>query len=184
MRILIGLLLVLGVGAEEFDYRVLATKKTSTMEKEMNEAAEEGYVFGSAMGGSSAIGGSELIVVMKKPAGTNGATPRKYLVLATTKTSTMEKELQAAGEEGFAFCEQTVFSSTFGRLEVAVILERDPARQAGRIEYKVLATTKTSTMEKELREAGAEGFGLLGMAVGKTVFGGKEVISILARGEK
>ena len=31
--------------AQRVDYRVLATNKTSTMEKELNDAAEAGFVF-------------------------------------------------------------------------------------------------------------------------------------------
>src|SRR5262249_9049012 len=47
-----------------FEYRVLATSKTSTMEKEMNEAAEAGFRFRSVMGGETAVGGSEVVAVM------------------------------------------------------------------------------------------------------------------------
>ena len=48
-------------------------------------------------------------------------------------------------------------------------------------EYKLLATNKTSTMQKELQEAGTAGFQFIGVTVGKSAFGGKEVISILRR---
>jgi len=165
------------------DYRVLATTKTSTMEKELNQAAADGFVFGGAMGGESAFGGSEVITVMTK----NSAVPstgRKYKLVATSKTSTMQKELNQAGEEGFFYCGQTVFSSTFGGKEVAVILELNPDSKAGKITYKLAATSKTSTMEKELRQAGEDGFKFLGVVVGKTAFGGNELISILYKSEK
>jgi hypothetical protein len=166
----------------KFDYKVLATSKTSTMEKELNQAAAEGYVFGGAMGGESSFGGSEVITVMTKSAGT--PTPgRKYKLVATSKTSTMSKELNQAGEEGFAYCGQTVFESTFGGKEVAVILEMNPESKAKRIEYKLLATSKTSTMEKELKQAGDANFKFHGVVIGKTAFGGKEVISILSKSE-
>ena len=48
------------------EYRVLATSKTSTMEKELNEAAAAGYRFSKAMGGKSANRGQEVIVAMVK----------------------------------------------------------------------------------------------------------------------
>ena len=41
---------------------------------------------------------------------------------------------------------------------MAVILERDVEVKAKRIEYKLLATSRTSTMEKELRQVGDAGF--------------------------
>ena len=102
-------------------------------------------------------------------------------VLATGKTSTMEKELQQAGDAGFEYRGQTVFKSTFGGKEVAVILERDKATAPARYRYHVVATNKTSTMEKELRQATAAGYEFVGMTVGKTLIGGEEVVSILRK---
>jgi hypothetical protein len=54
-----------------YDYRVLATSKTSTLEKEMNEAADAGFRFSFVMGGETAVGGSEGVAVL-----TNSARPR------------------------------------------------------------------------------------------------------------
>lgn len=172
------------VYAERFDYRLLATSKTSTMEKEMNNAAEEGFVFGGVMGGETSVGGKEVVVVMMKNQDTPGD-KKKYFLLATSKTGTMQKELQQAGDEGFQYCGQTVFQSAFGGREVSVILERNLTNPSTkRIEFKLLATSKTSTMEKEMREAGEAGFHFLGVLVGKTAVGGKEIVSILQRFER
>lgn len=170
---------ILPAAAQQIDYRLLATTRTSTMEKEMNQAAEAGYEYRASMGGESAFGGKEVLVVMAKSAGQSQSLKR-YKLLATRKTSTMQKELNAAAQEGFLYRGQTIFESTFGGREVAVILERDassPARET----YKLLATSRTSTMEKELRQAGQEGFVLAGMTVGETSFGGNEVLCILKK---
>lgn len=80
------LLLPFILTSADFDYRVLATSKTSTMEKEMNEAADAGFRFVSVMGGSSAFGGKEVVVVMMKSVGTPDA-KRRYKLLATSKTA-------------------------------------------------------------------------------------------------
>lgn len=157
------------------DYRVLATSKTSTLEQEMNAAAEAGFRFAFVMGGETAVGGSEGVAVMSR-AGERGR--YSYKLLATTKTSTMQKELQEASDAGFEFRDQTVFKSRFGGEEVVCILERDKDAPARTYEYKLIATTKTSTLEKELREAGAAGYEALGMTVGKTALGGKELVAI------
>jgi len=45
-----------------------------------------------------------------------------------------------------------------------------------------VATTKTSTLQKELLEAGAAGYQIMGMTVAKTAFGGKELVAIVRRG--
>src|SRR4051794_18975881 len=50
----------------QIDYRVLATSKTSTMEKELNEAAVNGYRFSKLMGGRTANGGQEVAIAMLK----------------------------------------------------------------------------------------------------------------------
>ena len=163
----------------EIDYLLLAANRTSTMQKEMQEAAEAGYAFAGLMGGTTSFGGSEVVVVMQRLPGSN---PRfAYRLLATSKTSTMQKELQEAGEAGFSYLEQTVFSSTFGGEEAVVILERDKDLPPRPFEYQLLATKKTSTMQKELSEAGAAGFQFVGVTVASTAFGGEEVVAILRR---
>ena len=85
----------------------------------------------------------------------------------------------AAGS--FEYRGQTVFESTFGGKEVSVIMERNPAGEVKQFTYKLLATSKTSTMQKELQEAGDAGFRLLGMTVSKTALGGSELVSILRK---
>ncbi len=168
---------------DAFDYRVLATNKTSTMEKELNQAADAGYRMEKAMGGETAFGGSEVVVVMAKSKSEPGARGRyAYKLLATNKTSTMQKELQEVGIEGFDYRDQTVFNTAFGGNEVVVILELDRQRpNKVRFEYKLLATNRTSTMQKELQEAGDAGFKFVGVTVSKTAYGGKEVVSILRK---
>jgi len=161
------------------DYRVLATTKTSTMEKELNEAAEAGFRFQAVMGGDTAIGGNEVVAVVSRNGETKGRFA--YKLLATTKTSTMEKELQEAADAGFEYRGQTIFKSGFGGEEVICILERDKDSGSPRSQYKLLATTKTSTLQKELNDAGATGYQIMGMTVAKTAIGGKELVAILRR---
>jgi hypothetical protein len=51
-----------------YDYRVLATSCTSTMEKEMNEADSGGYGFLGVMGGETGVGGKEVVCLLRKAA--------------------------------------------------------------------------------------------------------------------
>jgi len=181
---LASLVLALGAGVATaqtpVQYKVLATLKTSTMEKELNQGADLGFRFQVVMGGETALSGSEVISVMSKTA---SSTPQyQYKLLATNKTSTMEKELQDAADLGYAYRGQTVFKSTFGGNEVVCILERDKnAPPTQRFEYRLLATTRTGTMEKELGEVGTGGYQIVGLTIGKTALGGKELVSITAR---
>jgi hypothetical protein len=165
-----------------FDFRVLATNKTSTMEKEMNEAAAAGYRFASVMGGETSFGGNEAVAVMTKKLDEEPMNGRyQYKLLATNKTSTMQKEMSEAGAAGFTYVGQTVFNSTFGGQEVVVIMERD--KEAGNISYDflLLATKRTGTMQKEMASSGKEGYEVVGMTVAKTAFAGSELVVILRR---
>lgn len=163
------------------DYRVLATSRTATMEREMNQAAEAGYRYAAVMGGETAVGGNEVVAVMMRPEG--GLEGRyQYRLLATNRTSTMERELRDAAEAGYEYRGQTVFQSTFGGREVVCILERrTDERPAGTSTYRLLATSRTSTLQKELQQAGAEGYEIVGMTVGRTAMGGNELVAILRR---
>ena len=165
-----------------YEYKLLATSMTHTMELELNRAAEDGYRFQTAMGGETANGGNEVVAIMaRRP----GSKPRvSYKLLATSKTSTMEKELQAAADQGFEYRAQTVFKTAFGGDEVVCILERDGGAGTAHSRYRLLATTKTSTMEKELQQVGAAGYTIVGLTVAKTAFGGKELVAILRRAEE
>jgi hypothetical protein len=166
----------------QVEYLLLATSKTSTMEKELNAGAEAGYRYEGVMGGETAFGGNEVVVVMSRKA--DAAKGRfLYRLLATSKTSTMQRELEAAADMGFEYLGQTVFQSTFGGREVVVILERDKDQPARNWKYNLLATSKTSTMEKELRAAGAAGYEFVGLTVGQTAMGGNELVVITRKPE-
>jgi hypothetical protein len=149
-------------------YKLLATSRTSTMEKEINDAAAEGYRFAGTMGGE--MRGGEIVTVMARTPLVEGKGRYRYKLLATSRTSTMERELQEMAASGYEYVGETA------RGEVIVIMELDVNRQENiRHEYKVLATSRTSTMEKELNEAMAQGYEFL------TVLRRGEVVSILRR---
>lgn len=164
----------------QVDYRVLATSKTSTMEKEMNDAGALGYKFMAVMGGETGFGGQEVVVLMQKGGDVTGT--YRYKLLATNRTSTMQKEISDAARDGYDYVGQTVFESMFGGEEVVSIVERGAATESAYI-YKLIATSKTSTLQKEANEIGKDGYQALGMTVGKTALGGQEIV-VIARKKK
>ena len=192
MKVRIVLLSVLGVlaiarnaAAQNCEYKLLATNKTSTMQKELNEGAQAGFRFVGVMGGETAFGGSEVVVITERCPGDDQRDRFNYKLQATQKTGTMQKELQLAGDEGYEYKGQTVFETAFGGREVVVILERDKnVKEVPRYVYKLLATKKTGTMQKELSEVAAQGFRFVGITVAETSFGGKEVVTITRKVEK
>ena len=62
-----------------------------------------------------------------------------------------------------------------------MILERDQDASPQLTEYLLLATSRTLTLQSELRTAAGMGYELVGMAVGETSFGGEELVAITRR---
>lgn len=139
-------------------FKLLATTRTSTMQKELDEAAAQGY---RILVGSP-TSGSEMAVFLERVA--TLAEPYKYRLLATTRTGTMQKELNDAAAGGYRLLPRTMIAKAhlLGPPEVVVILERPPKAEK-RYEYKLLATTRTSTLQREVTEAQAAGFVIVGM---------------------
>ena len=165
-----------------YEYKLLSTSKTSTLQQEMSELAEAGFRFQSVVGGGTVLGGNEAVVVMGRPK--SGLVPQryKYLLLATQKIETMERELQSAANDGYEFKGQTVLGSTLLGKEVVIILERDSTAIVERWEYRLLSTKRTATMEKELKAIADLGFEFVGATIaGSSLTGGSDVITITRR---
>ncbi|HEX9636981.1 MAG TPA: hypothetical protein VGB99_05575 [Acidobacteriota bacterium] len=106
---------------------------------------------------------------------------QRYYFLTTYKTSTMQKELDAVVQQGF----RVIASSHLGQQGqgLAVLLER--ATPPDLYSYKVLATNRSGTMQKELSAAAAEGYRFSPTRVlarkGGLGLGAAEVVLILER---
>ena len=103
--------------------------------------------------------------------------PQAFRVLATTLTSTMEEELNEAGADGYRFVGIQGGITEFGGEELVSVLQRDPTGQ--RFRYRLLATSATSTLDRELNELDGSEYTLVGMTLYVREFEGSEVISIL-----
>jgi hypothetical protein len=154
-----------------YEYKVLATNKLSTLEKEFDEAAAQGYEFRGITSHAKGLPFTfpETIMVMERVA---GETKRRfeYRFQSTQREKTTQKELDANISEGFLPIEMILsldsntFSVLFGsgtNVHVIIILSRsleNPAAEMGTREYRFLRTTKVSTMEKEMNQLAKEGF--------------------------
>jgi hypothetical protein len=146
-------------------YRLLATAKTSTMQKEVDEAAAAGY---RMLVGSAA---KEILMIAAKVA--PPAEPYQYVFLATTKTSTLQKELNAAGAKGFHLlpCTMVAIAKRFPRFlgggdeayqtELGMVMEKTPGSNA-RHGYLLLSAARASTMRKKLAQASQQGYDVIG----------------------
>ena len=102
----------------------------------------------------------------------------RFMLLATTRTGTMEDELEEAAAAGY----RVVTGSPTSGTEMALVLEK-VATPPDIYEYRLLATTRTGTMQNELHEAAAVGFRLLPdtMISKSQMFGGDEIVVIMER---
>ena len=138
------------------EYQLLATSRTSTMQKEINQMAAQGYRLAGTMGGDTHEG--EIITVMRKLPDSDDKDRFQYKLLATSRTGTMQRELQEAADQGYEY------AGVMARDEVMVILERDKTLASKQhSQYLLLATSRTGTMEKEMTQAAADGFEFMGL---------------------
>ena len=142
----------------ESRYLLLATVKTSTMQKELDEASAQGFRIISA---ASSCGQSEMVLFLERV--TEPPNTYKYRLLATSRTSTMEKELNQAAQEGFRLLPRTITAKEgFLSNEIVSVLELAP-KSTKRYQYRLLATTRTSTLQKEVAQSETDGFVLVGL---------------------
>ena len=142
----------------EDQYKLLATTKTSTMQKELNKTSAKGFrvIVGAP------TRGSEMAVFLSRDGTVDE--PYRYKLLATTRTSTMQKELNEQAATGYRLIPSTMVAkkSLFGGDEIVMIMELPP-KVKKRYVYKLLATNRTRTLQKEVTEAKDEGYKLVGM---------------------
>ena len=63
-------------------------------------------------------------------------------------------------------------------------MERDKDNPTPTEDYLLIATSKTSTLEKEMNESGAKGYQAVAMTVGTTALGGQELVVLARRDRK
>lgn len=146
-----------GVVAAEGDieagprYLLLATRRTGTLQAELDRAAAQGY---RVLSGSAAPG-REIMLVLERA--TQPPDTYTYRLLAAMRTSTMERELNRAAAEGFRLLPQAAMSGGVRGPELLVVMERAP-RAGPRYEYRLLAASRASTLQRKVSEAVAARF--------------------------
>ena len=82
---------------------------------------------------------------------------QSYLVLSTKRIQTMEKELDEVARKGF----RVLYGAPTASFDMAILLQRAPEAKDEPYGYKILATSRNKTMEKELNELASQGYRLL-----------------------
>ena len=145
---------------ELYEYLLLATQKTSTMQKELDEAAAQGFrILPQAMMG----GETEIVVILEKPP--RESPHSQYVLIATKRTGILQKEVRQEAERGYDVLgllsrkEHVAFMEKAAEQPGEIVAEAtEESKRGKRDEYRLLATKKTSTMQKELRKAAEKGY--------------------------
>ena len=147
-----------GATTRTHEYAHVATRLRQSMESELRVAATDGFRVVSlglvpVLGVSSFVNGvdnTEFVAILERRLNATPSTRAEYIVLSSLKSSTMQRELQAAADRGYRL---PSFQGAWG---ATVLLEK--ADDADRLEYLVLSTAKIATMEGEMSKAAAEGY--------------------------
>ena len=157
-------------------YKVLATRRASTLERELNAAAAVGYRFQTLtwrVGGGGVFGiplpgdRREMMAIVARTA--QPGRFRYRVVAARDETeSALEARLNQVGEAGYRVRE----------VGTSVILERDEAADPAATEFRVVTTSRISTLEAEIAAAGRDGYRPVGLTPPAPIEG---LVAILAR---
>jgi hypothetical protein len=142
----------------------LATRKSDTMQEELDQAAAEGYrVMAVSAPPDNPYFGGELVLTLEKSP--TPAATFEYAVVGANRISTMEKDLNKAAAEGFRMMPGTVLlkHGMFNVWEIFTLMEKMPDGET-RYEYVMLGANRESTLEKEIEEAMAQGYEIVGSA--------------------
>ena len=75
----------------------------------------------------------------------------------------MEKELNLAAQEGYRLLPRTITAKEgFLSNEIVSVLELTP-KSSKRYQYRLLATSRTGTLQKDVAQSEADGFVLVGL---------------------
>jgi hypothetical protein len=139
----------------EFRYKLLSTERTSTMQKELNQCA-----------GYRLVDGSPANTAMLLEKVSSPGNSYQYRFSSTVKVSTLQKEINQAAAEGYRFHPLALgvrevrplglFGGTMMTEYTAVMEKASDA--SGSYQYQIVATSRESTMTKEINRAWAAGF--------------------------
>lgn len=143
------------LGAADYSqpYVLIATNKTSTLEKELAEAVAHGYHL------QSGAAGDELTYLMERQAA--NTPPAQYELLSTTKAETLEREMNQAVARGYRLHPLSltgIFKSLSATFESVAVMEK---RESPAVEYRVIGTARAGAFEKEITASGEQGWELV-----------------------
>ena len=147
-------------------YLILEVVKLDTFEKEVNAAAGQGF---RLMMSSTSDNGGRIQALMQR-----ASTPPdvfQYRMVATFSEKAGDKEMNAAGAEGFRIVPNTAMVKkglTIFNTNSVVVMEKAP-KSSERFEYRTISAVKTATFHRELKSAVDEGWKVVDTLYGRVM---------------
>jgi hypothetical protein len=167
-----------GEDSTAFRYRVLPSD--DALEKKLGDLRSKGFsvigVFTQQSGMAAAMGRpGRMHVVLEASGGTDapsgsGSAVLKWRAVSTLRASTLEKELNEAGANGYR-----VRGGSF----MNVLVEQ--AEPAAKFSYRVIGTRRANTAIEEIQQAGRDGYRVLPFAIMDNPSTKLEVVFLLER---
>ncbi|HUR35231.1 MAG TPA: hypothetical protein VM032_15615 [Vicinamibacterales bacterium] len=147
-------------------YLVLEVAKLDTFEKEINEAAGQGF---RLMMSTTSENGARIQALMERAA----AAPNvfQYRMVATFSEKTGDKEMNVMGADGFRVVPHTAMvkkGMTIFNTNSVVIMEKPPS-SGGQFEYMTISAVKTATFHRELKTAVDDGWKVVDTTYGRVL---------------
>ena len=138
--------------------RQVSSVRTSTLERELNEAASAGY---------RVVGGSLMSVALQKV--DISTTTYSYKVVGANRGNTLAAEIQQAGREGYRVLPGAIMPNPGSRLETVVVMER-PSTALRSYEYAFVApSANASAALVDLGEKAFTPVALIGRTYGDAI---------------
>lgn len=148
----------------QLEYRLLATTKGSTLEKELNEIAKQGFRFERE---AQAIGMSTFTVLASRP---HNAEPKPRFEYKTLNVGEFKKQKQELAAQGYSYRAAMLPSTlAFTAPTPVFLLERELGVESGQYEYDFVASPKDRKLQTLLDNANSGGFVPIGILGGIVV---------------
>jgi hypothetical protein len=164
----------------KLEYNLVRTSNATEqdIELEFNELGRMGYRYSAGGGGTKNV--TETALAMYRDLNHPFPAKYEYKILVTRRVGTMSRELNEAGKQGYCYCTEFV-PFTQGYKGLGVVLEREVGNTTQKCEYKVIDDGNLLNVEREMNEAGRNGFRYGGMKGTSGLFGGGVKVVIMFR---
>jgi hypothetical protein len=127
-------------------YRTVSALRATTIEKELNKAAREGF---------RVAGGSLMNVLLEKVTG--NPPERSYRVIGAIRGKTLQNEVDEAGRAGFRVVRAAIMANPNSKAETVVVMERVPS-SASRFQYGWISASRLAADSSVLDDFSGAGY--------------------------